>query len=89
MSGWGGRVAQRLVLLTLATYGTRCHLCGQDGANSADHLIPRSRGGLDLLENLRPAHRSCNYARGDMPLDRWFAAHPLPVTTSAAPSRRW
>lgn len=86
---WGGRVAQRLVALTLATFGTTCHLCGRPGANSADHLIPRSRGGLDVLENLRPSHRSCNYARGNKTLDQWFAEHPLPTITSAAPSRQW
>lgn len=32
---------------------------------SADHLVPRSRGGSDELENLRPAHRACNAGRRD------------------------
>ena len=61
---WGGRRAARLRAATLDAYGTVCHLCGRPGADSADHLIPRSLGGLDTLDNLRPAHLSCNQSRG-------------------------
>ena len=64
MSKWGGRRAARLREATLDAYGTVCHLCGRDGADSADHLIPRSLGGPDTLDNLRPAHLSCNQRRG-------------------------
>ena len=84
MIEWGGRAAAELTALTLATYGRRCHLCGRMGATTADHVIARNRGGPDTLENLRPAHKSCNSARGDRPLSVWFAAHPLP--TGRAPA---
>nr|WP_273661551.1 HNH endonuclease signature motif containing protein [Corynebacterium heidelbergense] len=57
------------------------------GADSPDHVIPRAHGGTDDLANLRPAHRRCNSARRDMPLEQWRAAHPLP--SRAPPSRRW
>lgn len=87
---WGGRESQRLVALTLATYGTMCHLCRQPGATTADHLVPRSRGGTDSLDNLRPAHLACNSARQDLPLSEWFRRHP-PVDAAAVapPSREW
>jgi 5-methylcytosine-specific restriction endonuclease McrA len=44
-----------------------CWLCGQSGSDTVDHIIPRS---IDLaaaenMDNLRPAHRSCNSARGN------------------------
>lgn len=73
MSRWGGREAQRLTALTLATYGRVCWLCGHDGADSADHVLPRSRGGSNRVENLRPAHHHpctscgerCNTKRGN------------------------
>jgi len=44
-----------------------CWLCGQSGADTVDHIIPRS---IDLsaaenMDNLRPAHQSCNSARGN------------------------
>lgn len=34
-------------------------------APTFDHIVPRSRGGTDSLDNLRLAHRKCNHARGD------------------------
>ena len=75
MGKWGGRPAARLVRATLATYGTECHLCNEPGATSADHLIPRSRGGPDTLENLRPVHPACNQRRGDRTLAEYRARY--------------
>ena len=77
MSEWGGRRAQALLALVLATYGNSCTLCGSpirldlprrhpDGP-SVEHLRPRSKGGSDDLPNLRPAHLRCNSARGNRP----------------------
>jgi 5-methylcytosine-specific restriction endonuclease McrA len=66
-----------------------CHLCGTDGATTADHRIPRSKGGTDTLANLRPAHHGCNSARGDRSLGEWYARHPLPTRATAPPSREW
>ncbi len=73
MTTWTGRKARRLRAACLATYGTICHLCGGAGADTADHIIPRSHGGTDDLANLRPAHATCNYSRRDMSLDDWHA----------------
>lgn len=33
-----------------------------------DHKVPRSRGGLSMLDNLRLAHQACNNRRGNDPL---------------------
>lgn len=68
-SAWGGTLAAKLTRATLAEYGNRCHLCGLPGATTADHLVPRSKGGSDELANLRPAHGKCNSARGARSLD--------------------
>jgi 5-methylcytosine-specific restriction endonuclease McrA len=86
---WAGRYAQRLTAHTLATYGRTCHLCRQPGADTADHLQPRSKGGNDSLGNLRPAHQGCNSLRGDMALTDWFARHPVPRAEALPPSRNW
>lgn len=79
MTTWSGRRAQRLVALALATYGTRCHLCLEEGATSADHVIPRSAPwhGDDSIENLRPAHKLCNERRGNRSIV-WFRARFAP-----------
>lgn len=66
---WGGRKAQQYVELTILTYGDVCINCGLPGSNSADHVIPRAKGGAVYdLDNLGPSHRRCNYSRQDKPL---------------------
>lgn len=57
---------QRLRRLVFARDGDVCHLCGEAGADSVDHVIPRKVAPELALEpsNLRPAHVSCNSARG-------------------------
>jgi 5-methylcytosine-specific restriction endonuclease McrA len=59
----------------LETYGTDCHICsfpidlnapksarksGWENGLHIDHLIPLSKGGADILENVRPSHGLCN-----------------------------
>ncbi|MFD2674998.1 HNH endonuclease [Gulosibacter bifidus] len=63
---WAGSRVAKWVQRTLAEYGTTCWLCGLPGADSADHVVPRSQGGAVYdMENLAPAHKRCNIARGD------------------------
>ena len=86
---WKGDLPVRLLGEVLAEYGDVCHLCGREGADCADHVIPRAHGGTDTLTNLRPAHnRPCNARRGAMHLEAWFALYPLTPPTYT-PSRDW
>ena len=93
VAGRNGRPWRRVRAQILAT-STICWLCGHDGSDSADHLIPRAvciaAGRRDLLEdgsNLAPAHHRpcptcglrCNRMRG-MCTSR---------KQSTASSRRW
>ena len=77
---WNGRKVGRLRTLVEQTYGRVCWLCGRTivGQVSVDHVLPRSRGGSDDIENLRPAHLTCNVRRGN----RMTAPRPLT-------SRQW
>ena len=89
-SVWGGRRVQAFTRLVLQTYGIVCHLCGLTGATTADHLIPRSKGGAWWdIANARPAHYSCNSARNDLDLAEWFAKRPLRTSPALTPSREW
>jgi len=58
--------------------GDRCALCsevmlfdvptgprGHDDGATVDHVVPRSRDGLDDLANLQLAHWRCNRAKGN------------------------
>lgn len=75
---WGGRATQDLLARVLHAQGTTCHLClkpvtlglrpRHPRGPSLDHLIPRSKGGTDVWENLRIAHHGCNSRRGSKEL---------------------
>lgn len=54
-----------------------CQYCGSREQLSIDHVIPRSRGGQDIWENVTTACTSCNVRKGsrtpdeaEMPLQR-------------------
>lgn len=64
-------------------YGTICHLCNKEIDLSAprqmkvpgwqnglhmDHVIPISKNGPDVLDNIRPAHGLCNIQRNNKPI---------------------
>lgn len=44
-----------------------CHICGQPGADSIDHVKPKARFPELIWElgNMRPAHESCNKSKSD------------------------
>lgn len=73
---------RRLRAHVLARDGGVCYVCGQAGANSVDHVRPRSLGGGDDLANLKAAHLRCNLVKG---------ARLLPDTVTGQPStsRAW
>lgn len=60
-----------------------CHLCGtrvslelgSPERLSLDHVVPMSRGGQNVKENVLPSHRRCNQSRLNMTLeefDQWL-----------------
>lgn len=44
--------------------GNRCRYCGEDGAGTVDHIIPRCQGGTDSVDNLAVSCQSCNSRKG-------------------------
>ena len=42
--------------------GRRCCICGDNGTE-VDHIVPRTRGGLDTIDNLRVLCRPCHSRR--------------------------
>lgn len=55
--------------------GGRCQLCGEPvsrdvawpawGSPSIDHVLPLTRGGLHVMENVTLAHLGCNKSKGN------------------------
>lgn len=42
-----------------------CYICKHKGADTSDHIVPRSKGGTHDMYNLRAAHRVCNSRKGN------------------------
>lgn len=61
-------VSKKLRWQVLVRDGFMCRYCGSaapDVRLEADHVIPRSKGGLDTLENLVTACEACNRGKSD------------------------
>lgn len=88
---WGGRAAQRATAWVIARDQGRCWICGKTGADSLDHIVPRSIDPTRAWDptNWAAAHGAARpehdcpgqYARGNA---------PGPTRTTPDPNpRRW
>lgn len=67
--GAGKRIKKLIAEKELSTYGhILCFCCGSNiSINTAtiEHIIPVSKGGGMVIDNLALSHRKCNEIRGD------------------------
>jgi hypothetical protein len=53
----------------LAIHGMVCHICDGEipsrAALNFDHVIPLTRGGPHVQENILPSHKTCNVSKGN------------------------
>lgn len=52
-------------------WGGKCAYCGEV-ARSLDHILPRHKGGLTIIENLAPACLRCNGQKGAQHWVTWY-----------------
>jgi hypothetical protein len=64
---------------------TICALCGKPGANTADHIVSLMFGGDNSIDNLQPAHQSCNSRKGAAQQNKRAAAQNLSRTQNGTP----
>lgn len=48
----------------LHAFGGVCLCCGTTNRLTRDHVVPLTRGGTDLIENIQPLCHSCNSSKG-------------------------
>ncbi len=59
-----------------------CHYCGRDFKlypylkKTADHIVPRSKGGTDRLDNIVICCRDCNKEKGNKDYQTYVSKHP-------------
>lgn len=60
----------------IARLGRCCTYCGAGPlyrrSLHMDHILPRSVGGADTVDNLVPCCKACNFRKGDKPLDKYI-----------------
>lgn len=74
-------LSKRLRFRVLARDQFTCQYCGRTSQQielHVDHVIPRSKGGLDVIENLKTACRDCNLGKGAQVMDFIFTLVPGP-----------
>lgn len=58
---------------------TNCLYCGGSERLGTDHLVPKSRGGLDIQENLFTACLRCNASKKDRLPSEWREDLPAEI----------
>jgi 5-methylcytosine-specific restriction endonuclease McrA len=81
------RVVQRKISrrALFARDGWRCQYCGDGGRLTLDHVVPRSRGGESVWENVVASCAPCNLRKGDRLPDE-ARMHPQRKPRQPAPA---
>lgn len=82
-----GSVTPEAVQAVFESFGCRCAYCGSDGPLQEEHVVPVSKGGPHIIENIVPACQSCNASKGDAEVDVWYAStfgRTVPTRIAAA-----
>lgn len=76
-----GSVTAQSVRELFERFRCRCAYCGARGTLQEDHVVPVSKGGPHIIENILPACVSCNASKADTDAHEWFSRTfelPLP-----------
>ena len=65
-----------------------CAYCAEK-ADTLDHVLPRSQGGLTVEENLIPARKRCNGSKSSANWREWFVAQAWHCPERAWRIDRW
>lgn len=66
-----GNVPKDLRQETLERDDYECVVCGSRRRLEADHILPVSRGGTDVLSNMQTLCKTCNTSKGAKTMQEW------------------
>jgi hypothetical protein len=72
----GGEISPSTILREnklLVSNSTSCAYCGVSDDLQWEHIIPRSSGGPDIIDNMVLACPDCNLSKGSKDLIEWYA----------------
>lgn len=52
----------------------KCAYCNSSEQLTLDHIIPRSKGGMDNTKNVVCCCHSCNQSKGHTPWQEWYSS---------------
>lgn len=64
-----GRVTKTQKFELVAAYGYKCMCCGATESITFDHIVPISKGGKDVIENIQLLCGSCNSSKASRVID--------------------
>jgi 5-methylcytosine-specific restriction endonuclease McrA len=65
-----------------------CGYCGK-AADTLDHIVPTTSGGISETTNLLPACSPCNLKKGSYPVEQWYPKHPDYTDDRLDKIKRW
>ena len=71
-----GKDRDRIIRILSSKFGFVCWYCGLNikfREKHIDHIVPKSKGGDDLLDNLALTCSFCNYAKQDKELSEFLS----------------
>jgi 5-methylcytosine-specific restriction endonuclease McrA len=55
----------------LERFNYSCAYCGSQEDITQDHIMPLSKGGANIIENIQPLCRTCNSSKGGKSMSEW------------------
>ena len=53
-------------------WGHKCAYCESEENLTIDHIVPQSKGGLDVTKNVVCCCHDCNQSKGHTPWEDWY-----------------
>lgn len=58
-------------------WNNKCAYCDSDQNLTLDHVVPRSKGGIDYTENVVCCCNSCNVSKSHTNWEEWYSNQPF------------